>query len=79
MDFKCGDKITIDKNKSSYKGDFSIREIIEVNEAAEEYRVKTNTGIFRIDFFNQNLYRIATPKEIKKDQLKNLFTTSIQV
>ena len=92
MKFKNGDKIMLDKvvfeikqnllksKGSRYvgtKGDFSIKEVIEVDFLTKEYKIKTKFGIGTMTFQNDYLCRLATQKEIKKDQLKKMFIQKV--
>jgi hypothetical protein len=86
MKFNKDDKIILDKESFELKqqsrkemskvttGEFSIREIIGVDFSTKDYKIKTKFGFRKMSFKNEYLYRLATPKEIKEDQLKKILT-----
>jgi hypothetical protein len=88
MKFKVGDKIILNKEKfelhekfkkeinlgyKGIKGDFSIREIREVDAEREIYKVKGHCSVTELDFRYSDSFCIATPKEVKEAQIKNIF------
>jgi hypothetical protein len=60
------------------KGDFSIRKIREVDAKREIYKVKENCSVIELDFRYSYYFCIATPKEIKEAQIKNIFKSEVK-